>query len=251
MSGLGKPLELAIVHAATHYKKQGRCALARQYPRLAWRDGAMRYASKAPIDFLGAHKGGRALAIEAKEINDLSLELATESGLSEDQRSACALLYRLGADVHVIVDVVPEREVYDLRWAVITTFLNAPWRRSLSLQWMRAYGQLLPEENRDVEAERRVLFLDGDPHIGKETAYLAVVAEKAKSPVIDLAGDGEVKPRVSKDADTFRAIMARKPSRDDPQAYLKWLDEYTAWDLEHQYKRAKQLRGRKTWGGRR
>ena len=57
----------------------------------------------------------------------------------------------------------------------------------LSLQWMRAFGYLVPEEHRDDETKRRVLFLDGRPHSGHETAFLAVAAEKAKSAVIDLA----------------------------------------------------------------
>ncbi|MGH8277599.1 MAG: hypothetical protein ACRETH_12990, partial [Steroidobacteraceae bacterium] len=76
--------------------------------------------------------------------------------------------------------------VYAVEWSHVQAFIRAPYRKSLSLEWFRAYGALVPEEGRDDSGtlRRRAMFLDAAPHWGQAEALAAVEADRARLPVI-------------------------------------------------------------------
>jgi penicillin-binding protein-related factor A (putative recombinase) len=193
----GRQLELAIERAAVRYAHMGRAWLRRQYaPFMVGRDGYVRPVGDAPVDFIGAigdAEGwglqGRSLVIEAKETHSTSFPL---SSLRADQRAELAMWHALGAIVLVVIDFTTRGEVYEITWPRVADFIAAPWRRSLTLEWCRAMGLFVPEENRG-RAGRRTLFLEAREHWGRAQAEEYVDAEREKSPIIVLdevpAGD--------------------------------------------------------------
>jgi hypothetical protein len=186
VSGRGKGLELGLAHEGKACLKSGRAAIVRQYPRMAaGPDGTMIYAGDAPVDFLGARAGGHAIALEAKETDRESFPL-DDDHLSRAQIAACRALISMGVEVQIVIDYKRVAEVYAIPWAAVDAFLAAPWRASLSLDWARAHGLLLPEHDRDDETRRRTLFLDGAPHPERGAAGNRVIAERAVCPVITL-----------------------------------------------------------------
>jgi penicillin-binding protein-related factor A (putative recombinase) len=186
MSGRGKPLELGLWHEGKACFKSARAAIVRQYPRMAaGPDGTMIYAGDAPVDFLGARAGGHAIALEAKETDRESFPL-DEDHLGRSQIAACRALVSMGVDVQLVIDYKRVAEVYAVFWGHVDAFLDAPWRASLSLDWARAYGLLLPEHDREDERLRRTLFLDGAPHPDQADCLLRVQTERQSRPVITL-----------------------------------------------------------------
>ncbi len=184
----GSELELAIARAAREYRKQGICALVKQEPRVSTINGEMAYTGSAAIDFLGCHgpagkfTAGRALCVEAKQTGKKSFPLRD---LRDDQVAALEAFHALGADVRVCVDMTEIGECYLVDFIFVSCFIAAPWRRSLSVQWLRAYGLLLPEVNRDT-AQRKVLFLEGKEHPQWEQYREEVDFERETKPTIKL-----------------------------------------------------------------
>jgi len=262
VSGRGKPLELGILHEAAVCAKSGRAWLARQYPRVATGPGgAMHYVGEAPIDFLGARAGGRALALEAKETERESFPL-DDDHLSGAQIKTARGLVGLGVEVQLVIDYKRVGEVYAVAWAQVDRFLAAPWRASLSLDWARAYGLRLPETDRFDSEKRHTHFLDGGVHPDLDGAHERVKAERDAGAVISLdeqyarddARDqrwAERRARRGAEGETLAQLMARRPSPDDHGAYIAWLDEYTRRELEANVGRARKAqRGRPgTWKG--
>lgn len=261
--GRGKALELALAREAAVCLKTGRAALVRQYPRTAVGEGGSTiYAGESPIDFLGVRAGGRALALEAKETDRAEGLKLDEDHLSAAQIKAARALARLGAEVQLVIDYKRAAEVYAVAWPQVEEFLAAPWRASLSLEWARAYGLLLPELERNDAAARRVLFLDGSPHPDQAAVRDFVKLEQVCRPVLTLdellARDderdrkwGERRARKGGEGETLAQLMARRPAPDDHAAYIKWLDEYTARELEANAKRARKAQRGKpgAWKG--
>jgi hypothetical protein len=263
VSGRGKPLELGVLHEANALLRSGRAALVRQFPRMAaGPGGTMRYAGEAPVDFLGARRGGASMALEAKETERESFPL-DEDHLSRAQIKACRALAAMGVEVHLVIDFKRLGEVYALPWRAVDEFLAAPWRASLSLDWARAYGLLLPETDRDDTEKRRTQFLDGAPHAEQATALLRVQTERQSCAVISLdeqlakddARDqrwAERRAHNGAQGESLAQLMARKPAKDAPEADRQhWLDEYSARELEANHRRARQQqRGQAgTWKG--
>lgn len=217
MSGRGKGLELGLAHEGKACLKSARAAIVRQYPRMAaGPNGTMIYAGDAPVDFLGARAGGHAIALEAKETDRESFPL-DEDHLSRSQIAACRALVSMGVDVQLVIDYKRVAEVYAIPWARVDAFLAAPWRASLSLDWARAFGLLLPELYRDDETRRRTLFLDGAPHPERSAAINRVVAERTACPVITL--DQKLAADDARDrrwAERRQQQLAVEPARPNP-----------------------------------
>lgn len=175
----GRALELAVARQAREYRRQGRAVLVRQRtPQATAGDGRVVHAAAAPVDFLGARVGGRALAVEAKQESGMSLAL---SRFDDDQRAALAALHLMSAEVVVLVAFEALGETYSIMWSTLAGFLAAPWRASLSPTWCRAHGLLVPEVERDSLRRRRCLFLDAAPHPQIESAGVEVAAEQARA----------------------------------------------------------------------
>jgi len=185
----GKSLELAIARAARGYRKEARACLMRQFPQMAWRGGSYEYVSDAPIDFIGVvydREQPRAYALECKETGEASFPIAK---LEEHQRQALEAFRACGADTRIAVDFTRIKEVYLLDWLLVDTFILAPWRKSLTVDWCRAYGLLIPEENRDKDETRRALFLEGAAHKDQARCLEIVSTERQQKPVISLDSD--------------------------------------------------------------
>lgn len=200
MSAQGRPLELAINRAAAQYLRAGRAWLRKQHvPWVPGRDGVLVPAGDAPIDFLGGtgpneaqYVAGRVLAVECKETTRGNLP---HGELHTSQRSALQAMHDMGAIVLVVCDFTDKAEVYAVTWPRVAAFYAAPWRKSLSLEWFRANGLVLPEENRDIERGRKTLFLEGCEHWGREQAQEAVDAERLAHPgVVSLEPADEESP---------------------------------------------------------
>jgi hypothetical protein len=176
----GKPLENAIKRAAVEYRRRGLCALIRQNPAMANVGGVMEYVGTAPLDFVGLHKGGRALFVECKATAAASLSVV-EDHFGADQVAAGNVLQDLGADGWLVVDYERVEESYALPWQPVRDFFAAPWRKSLTLDFARAHGLLLPSTSRNGAEPWKLWFLDGKPHTEREAAYLALAADKAKA----------------------------------------------------------------------
>lgn len=200
MSAQGRPLELAVNRAAARYLREGRAWLRKQHvPWVPGVDGILHPTGDAPIDFLGGtgpneaqYVAGRALAVECKETSRGNLP---HGELHASQRSSLQAMHDMGAIVLVVVDFTDKAEVYAVTWPRVAAFYAAPWRKSMSLEWFRANGLVLPEENRDAERGRKTLFLEGREHWAREQAQEAVDAERLAHPeIVSLEPADEVMP---------------------------------------------------------
>lgn len=249
---LGRDLEKAIARASQQYRRLGRrCILVKQETATATRaDGSMVYTRKgAPCDFLGA-VDGTPWAVEAKSIGGDSFPLEERR---EDQRRHLQILHDNGFKVWLCIEFTDHQEVFLVGWEAVVEFLRAPWRKSLSLQWCRAHGILLPENSTGGE-NRKVLFLDGLDHPRGEECRGTIRDEQARSPVISLAAPVELPPRKpTAKASAFRDLLARKPPRDAPEVErLRWANEMSAMQLERDFAEARRKQARtkrRGWAG--
>lgn len=181
----GSDLEFAIAAAAKHYQAVDKCELAKQHtPRL--HSGV--YQGKASVDFKGWHGVDRKpFYLEAKATSDGHVAFAdVGDGIREKQLDAMRDAVTRGIRMVLVIDFVREGEVYVIDVEHVVEFAKAPWRKSLSLHWARAYGEMAKVS---VEGKhRRVWFLDTRLHDLHGGAFLAVAAERAqaKGVVVDL-----------------------------------------------------------------
>ena len=195
----GRPLEVAILRAARKYRKDGRAMLVKQSPPIATgADGLIVYSGTAPVDFLGCHRDGRALAIETKSTKRPSWPIAD---LRDDQREALSALDALGADVRLVLAFDELGETYALPWRTVASFLANPWRESFTPAWCRAFGLLVPEQDRGEGSRRRCLFLDAAEHVDAAQARLAMVEEQQRA-----------KPATKVEAEPARPAAPSRPS---------------------------------------
>jgi penicillin-binding protein-related factor A (putative recombinase) len=180
----GKALEGAVRRAAVAYRKADpkSCLLIQQHPRVAMINGFMREVGTAPADFLGAI-AGKPAAVECKETEEPSWPLSKMDGAQLD---ALSVMHAAGFDVRLVIDFKVMFEVYSIAWQWFADFVAAPWRKSLSLTWCRAYGELVPQDDREKPDHRRVRFLDGRPHVQLATCLEAITLERQTLPVVSL-----------------------------------------------------------------
>jgi penicillin-binding protein-related factor A (putative recombinase) len=190
----GRALELAVARQATAYYREGRCVLARQYPRTATgAHAAVVYVGDAPIDFLGVMAPATPLAVECKETSEHSFPIEK---LEEDQRNALDAFARFGGRTLVLIDFEKHGECYSIEWHHIRDFIAAPWRKSLSLAWCRAFGMLVPTTPRDAD-DWKVMFLDGVPHPAQLEAHIEVARERHGAPIVSLEPAEKPQPRTA------------------------------------------------------
>jgi len=187
----GSDLETAILAAARVYQQQDRAELQKQRtPRL--HSGT--YCAKSPVDFKGWYGPGRQpIYIEAKATSDGKVSFSDiGDGIREKQLEAMRDAAWRSIRMLLVVDFVPLGEVYCIDTREVVRFADAPWRKSLSLHWCRAFGELAKVETFNTPGMRarkkRVWLLDTQPHEGREAAYRPVVADKQRTngAVVDL-----------------------------------------------------------------
>jgi penicillin-binding protein-related factor A (putative recombinase) len=172
----GRELELCVKRAAKLYRKQGRACLLQQYPRASTgRDGMVILTGSAPADFLGA-LGKLPGAIECKSCKVKSFPL---SNIDDEQCAALDALERYGFDVRIVLEMVVFDEVYVVRWRPLREFIRAPWRKSLTIEWLRAFGRVarIDAPNR----QKRVRFLDVEAHPDCERATREMLKQRSEA----------------------------------------------------------------------
>lgn len=177
MTAPGKRLENAISDGAEHYGKQ-RIKLAKlATPTFHDDNNHLQYGSKPPVDFAGALAGGKGVFIEAKEETDgASFPIMDKRrGLKTHQRRWMEDVHELGCYVRLVVALWKYGEVFSIMMPDVTRFMNAPWRESLSRDWLHAYGYLVPVVGQACR------FLDESPTIEYEKARDRVEKEKARA----------------------------------------------------------------------
>jgi penicillin-binding protein-related factor A (putative recombinase) len=189
-AGRGRPLEHAISRAAKRYYSD-HCEIRKQEtPTATSVELGVFYSSSAPIDFLGVIEG-RACAIEAKQVSkgaSLSLHIDADPvdrvrdvDFTEAQQKALGHQYQLGAWTRLVVAFDEHNETFAIDWPPLAAFIANAWRGSLSLEWCRAYGDLVPDGPRlDVKA-RACRFLEGRPHEDRELALAHILEERSKA----------------------------------------------------------------------
>jgi penicillin-binding protein-related factor A (putative recombinase) len=173
----GRALENAISKGFAFYRKRNRADGKKLATPMRFLRGKWRHVETSGSDFEGVEAGGRALVIEAKETAETSFPL---SKLSENERDYLTERHRFGARALLVIDFTLLNETYAISWEHVAMFLANPWRESLSLDWCRAFGQIVPNQNGVC------LFLDGVPHMAAEECMAAVEAEKARPKQIPL-----------------------------------------------------------------
>ncbi len=127
-----------------------------------------------------------------------------QSHIKERQIDALRSHHILGGDAYLVVEMTMYGEIYRVPFASLDGFLAAPWRASLSIQWLRAHADLVMVS---MSGKTRYAWvLDVKQHAERFTAYLAVTEEKARAAghVVELFKP-EVKFR-------RRAVAADRPS---------------------------------------
>ena len=213
----GRPLERALIGGARHYRRRhGRkVVMVKQHtPMHQTSDGDLAYSGAgAPVDLIGGVEG-RTWGIEAKQtaIDNFPLEDRKQS-----QRDALRVLWDCDFIVGMAIDFTARGEVYLIWWPAVAAFEAAPWRRSLSLDWCRVNGLLLPELKRDSEEDRATLFLDGAPHPDRAVAAERVDAERAAARVITSDRQHELADaRDRRWAEKQQRQLALEPVRPNP-----------------------------------
>jgi penicillin-binding protein-related factor A (putative recombinase) len=187
-AGRGRPLERAIGRAGRIYQREGRAEIKKlPTPIVTVPELGTFHSEKQPIDFRGTLAGGRSIAIEAKLVSRgaaLSVHVGTDASdahLTSKQQEALREQHQFGAWTRLVVAFDEHGETFAIEWPPLDAFLEAPWRKSISLEWCRAYGELVPDGPRlDVKA-RACRFLDGRPHEDRELALAHVLEERSKA----------------------------------------------------------------------
>jgi hypothetical protein len=179
----GKELENAVKRAAVEYRKRRRCVLLRQHTGVSNVGGYMQFMGVAPLDFVGVRCDdgpSRAIFVECKSTELASLPV-DDDHFGAHQVAAGNIFHDLGAEGWLVVEFSRDRECYTIPWPEVRAFFAAPWRKSLSLHFARAYGLLCPSTGGEASEPWKLWFLDGKQHEGRETAYLAVAEERARA----------------------------------------------------------------------
>lgn len=253
MSARGTEFEAAVAAGFAHYQRAGRADVKKQHTPQQHGGG---YVGQAPIDFRGVVAPAIPFACECKEVaSGVSFPL-DEDHLPEHERLALDRNVLLGAATYLVVDVVRERAAFRVDWREVQRFIAAPWRASLSLAWLQAFGEVCKETDRDNPKKRAVWVLDVSPHPLRETAYLACIEEKARAggKFVELFPVERQRKGPSKSQVTFRDLMARKPPRSAPELeHIRWRNEFSEWELERDIREAHRVAARtrkRGWGAR-
>jgi len=169
----GRALENAIAKGFAHYRKLGRADGKKLATGMRKIRGRWRHAERSGTDFAGTlAPHGRGLFVEAKETARPSWPL---SQIRDSEAEFLNNHQRLGACCLLVIDFTAFGETYAVSWEHVAAFMLHPWRESLSIDWCRAYGTLVPN------VDGVCLFLDGVAHPEIDRALASVLGDKTRS----------------------------------------------------------------------
>jgi penicillin-binding protein-related factor A (putative recombinase) len=177
----GKALEGAMKLAAADYRRAGRADVFFRETPTVNPHGTTIYTAPSGVDFHGGVFGEGAptyFTADAKECHAASLPL---DNIADHQLET---LRRNRAGLSgLVVAFLPAWEVFWIPIVEFDQFLTAKWRESLSRDWCRAFGKLLPVDVRPSLRQkgrfvRHVRFLDGAKHPEADHATARVNAER-------------------------------------------------------------------------
>jgi hypothetical protein len=217
----GRPLEQALARAAAHYRALGRQVFVDKQEVRRTYSGV--HAKRADIDLTGG-VDGRALALEAKMTAGDSFALEPARA---PQRAALSQRLADGADVALVVEFTDHGEIFVADWYTVQTFLVAAWRRSLTIDWFRAVGSLVPQMHANDQRRRCALWLDAAAHPDRAGAAARVEAERAGKPRFPIDGDdarddARDRRRTPRQLE-LAARHAQRPSPSDREAYQAYM----------------------------
>lgn len=254
----GARLESAIMRAARWYQRAGVAELAKQHTPRAF-DGT--FTADAAIDFkgwrrmlldrepYGADRYREPLYVECKSTAALAIKFG-DNGIRLPQLRAMRDAVTRGISMLLVVDFAYVGEVYAVSAEHVIDFAGKPWRASLSLDWFRARGQVLKQQNRDTP-RWCVWFLDGRTHPQFAEAAVVVLHEQNTADgVVELYPAPSL--NTGKRAESFRELLARKPGRDASDAeIIAWRRDFSAFELDRNIREAKRQQARTPKGRKR
>jgi hypothetical protein len=241
----GAALEYGIAKAAEHYTATGRAELAKQQTPRAF---GGTFIAGAPVDFKGWYRDERGerppLWLECKHTVDGRLDFTDDAGgihFTQLDAMRDAIVRRIRS-LLVVELAAPIGEVYVVDALHVVKFAAHPWRSSLSLDWLRAHGEVAKFE---VEPHRRVWFLDTRPHPDRASARIRVVQERASAEgrTVELYPVKGLNKGAA--ATTMRELLRSKPGRDATDAeVLAWRNKFSEWQFERDVREAKRTQAR-------
>lgn len=213
----GRAAERAVGLACVHYRRASKADISKQATGMRRVQGGWTHTTRASIDYKGQLAGGGFYCCEVKEHGGASFPL-NESTISTTQRNALDVASKMGGECWLIIDLPAHSETYAVTWATVQEFMRAPYRHSLSLQWLRAHGFICKASGRGT-SDFTIWFLDYRKHDLHAGAYLAEAADRARSPIVDLdkpvEGNSErvVMTKEQRLAGVRNAIAAYRPKK--------------------------------------
>jgi penicillin-binding protein-related factor A (putative recombinase) len=169
---LGRHLENAIEAGLKVYRIKRRADGEKRHNGNRMIKGRWMPVISSGADFSGGlAPNGRGFHVEAKETGRTALPI---SDISDDEIKHMNRHHAIGELCLLVVDFTALCETYAISWEHVAAFLINPWRESLSLDWCRAFGQVVPN------SDGVCLFLDGVPHMAATECMAAVEAEKTR-----------------------------------------------------------------------
>lgn len=177
----GKLLEGAILLAGREYERNdpGNALFHRPTPKIWSRKArAEVFTATAGVDFNGHTADGRPITFDAKETHEASWPIrdVTEDQLATLRRNKHGLS-------GLVIGFLPAWLCFWISIVELDQFLAAKWRESLSQDWCKAFGKLLPVDVRPSLRQkgrfvRHVRFLDGVKAADADAATSRVNAER-------------------------------------------------------------------------
>jgi recombination protein U len=207
----GRALENAIEKGFAHYKRLGRAVGEKRHNGNRKIKGRWMPVISSGADFSGTLQGGRGLHVEAKETARTAWPIAD---ISDDEIKHLNKHHQIGALCLLVIDFTAVGETYAIGWEHVAGFLTNPWRESLSLDWCRAFGVVVPNENGVC------LFLDGVARPDVIECMARVEVEKARPRQAKLLDE---KPVSAKQLE-LRQRLSRPAARTPEEARARILE---------------------------
>jgi penicillin-binding protein-related factor A (putative recombinase) len=186
----GKALERRCLRAARDYATAGVGWWHHSPPPTTLGPGGIIiHVAKAGVDLLGLERDAVGSALELKETRGVSLPLAD---ITAGQMRVLDTFVKLGGRAALIIAyraIDPDGETFILPWKHART---VTWRESISIDFARAYGELVDDVRTDDGA---CYFMTRRQHPAHDAARIAVSEEMARPRA--LADPEEVPPQLT------------------------------------------------------
>lgn len=171
--------EKAVAHGCEWYRKRDIADIRKTEAQSIGGGFGRKFVGKGDVDFCG-DVNGKTWRLETKETHQASFPL---SNWSDNQRAIMSKAFGRGCEVRLLLFFMPTWEAYSIPWPPLSSFLALPWRRSITKDMARAWGELIPCEPLTRPGQWRARFLDAKPHPMQQHALAAVEAERFAHPL--------------------------------------------------------------------